>query len=162
LNKIDTKIVLLSKTIKNLENLRDEYKISMNKAQEEANNHIGAMQSRYDTFKEEAQMLEAGFRSRFEDINGKLALAYSYEKELKKNKIIDKISIFGSVIKTIDTDKKVENNYFIFVNSDTIILNRQSFYIISLDAPISRLLLDKEEGDEFTFNNQNFEIKEIF
>ncbi len=47
--------------IKDLDNKIHSYEDEMKKAQKEANSHIGAMESRYDTFKEEAQMLTDGF-----------------------------------------------------------------------------------------------------
>ena len=47
---------------------KDEMSKSAKEAQERANEAEGAMQSRYDTFKEEGQYLAAGLKIRLEEI----------------------------------------------------------------------------------------------
>jgi len=47
-------------------------------AQQEANSHVGAMESRYDTFKEEAQYLVSGCNKQIEKLNKDIDILTSF------------------------------------------------------------------------------------
>jgi len=138
----------------------ERYKKSMEEAQQEANYHKGAMESRYDTFKEEAQMLKEGFAKQFNETNEILKILQSYKMNVidkKFNKVLP-----GAIVKCIINDKD-EKNFFIIKGIHFNEYNINDVYITTLnsDAPLAKKLLNLEEGDEIEFNNDLLEIEEI-
>jgi len=138
----------------------ERYKRSMEEAQQEANYHKGAMESRYDTFKEEAQMLKEGFAKQFNETNEVLKILQSY-----KMNIIDKKfnkALPGAIVKCIVNDKD-ERNFFIIkrVHFNEYNINDICITTLNSDAPLAKKLLNLEEGDEIEFNNDLLEIEEI-
>lgn len=138
----------------------ERYKKSMENAQKEANHHKGAMESRYDTFKEEAQILKEGFAKQYNKTNEILKILQSY-----KMNIIDKNFhkvLPGSIVKCI-VNNKDEKNFFIIkgVNFNEYNINDICITTLNSDAPLAKKLLNLEEGDEIAFNNNLFEIEEI-
>jgi transcription elongation GreA/GreB family factor len=132
----------------------------MEEAQQEANYHKGAMESRYDTFKEEAQMLKEGFAKQFNETNEVLKILQSY-----KMNIIDKKfnkALPGAIVKCIVNDKD-ERNFFIIkgVHFNEYNINDICITTLNSDAPLAKKLLNLEEGDEIEFNNDLLEIEEI-
>ena len=61
MEKVKIREILINTCKKELEKQLNELKKAMDDAQFEANQHIGAMESRYDSFKEEAQARVSGF-----------------------------------------------------------------------------------------------------
>ena len=57
-----------------LEKMIHDARAAMDRAQDDANQHVGAMISRYDTFKEEAQALRDGFARQVQDLAETLAV----------------------------------------------------------------------------------------
>ena len=138
----------------------ERYKKSMEDAQKEANYHKGAMESRYDTFKEEAQMLKEGFAKQFNETNEILKILQSYKMNIidkKFNKVLP-----GAIVKCTINNKD-EKNFFIIKGIHFNEYNINDIYIITLnsDAPLAKKLLNLEEGDEIKFNNDLLEIEEI-
>lgn len=124
----------------------------MAEAQEEANKHKGAMESRYDTFKEEAQALKDGHARQLNEILSSLEILGKIE--LKKSNTIN----LGSLIVTN------EMNYFVAVNvsSKPTMVESEKYIIISYNSPICEMLKKYEVGDCFIFRNREIEITAIF
>jgi len=138
----------------------ERYKKSMEEAQQEANYHKGAMESRYDTFKEEAQMLKEGFAKQFNETNEVLRILQSYKMNVvdkKFNKVLP-----GAIVKCIINDKD-EKNFFIIkgIHFNEYKINDVYITTLNSDAPLAKKFLNLEEGDEIKFNNDLLEIKEI-
>lgn len=129
-------------------------KLSISDAQAEANYHIGAMQSRYDTFKEEAQYLVAAQKLRLIDLEYNISQC---------NLLIEKI---------LNTEfKEIESGAFFSVKSST---KRKYYFIIpigggkfekingvdalcvNVNAPIVKKYLGLKEGDELDDENEEF------
>lgn len=72
-------------------------------------------------------------------------------KPLNKSKIAD----LGSLLLT---DK---GNYLLSFGLGKIEMNKESFFVISLDSPIGSLLKGKVIGDKILFRNNSIEIKNI-
>ncbi len=70
----EMKTELLRQCKENVRSQLEHAKRAMDEAQREANSHKGAMASRYDTFKEEAQALRDGFAMQVQDFGDALAL----------------------------------------------------------------------------------------
>lgn len=61
----------------------------------------------------------------------------------------------GSIVKTSAA------NYFISIPVGEIKVEEEKFYVIGLNSPIGKLLLGKEEGEQFIFQQKEFSIKKI-
>ncbi|MFC1760439.1 hypothetical protein ACFLZD_02840, partial [Candidatus Neomarinimicrobiota bacterium] len=102
MNESNIKKILLEKCKNELESEIDILKKAINDAQFEANQHKGAMESRYDTFKEEAQARKSGFE---------LQLFKKYKilnllKSIHENSICKNVGV-GAIVETS------KDNYFI-------------------------------------------------
>lgn len=76
------KVAVLNVIRSRLLEMKRQAELGMEDAQREANSHIGAMQSRYDTFKEEAQSLAAGHRIRLIGLQDDLAVCEALIQKL--------------------------------------------------------------------------------
>ncbi|GGZ59766.1 transcription elongation factor [Mesonia mobilis] len=61
----------------------------------------------------------------------------------------------GSIVKTNAA------NYFISIPVGEIKVEEEKFYAIGLNSPIGKLLLGKQEGEQFIFQQKEFSIKKI-
>jgi len=61
----------------------------------------------------------------------------------------------GSIVKTDAA------NYFIAIPVGEIMVEEEKFYAIGLNSPIGKLLLGKQEGEQFIFQQKEFSIKKI-
>ena len=84
----DRKIEIIKSIKIELLQMQAQTKLSISNAQAEANYHIGAMQSRYDTFKEEAQYLVAAQQIRLINIERDLYLCDEIIYKISKKKYL--------------------------------------------------------------------------
>ncbi len=61
----------------------------------------------------------------------------------------------GSIVKTNNI------NYFIAISAGKLILENEIYYAISLDSPIGKLLLGKQESEELFFNERHIKILSV-
>lgn len=81
----------------------------------------------------------------------------------KLNQLLPKIDVsnnseiigLGSLVYTSQA------NYFIAISAGELKVNNQSFYAISANTPIAKLLLRKLKDDEIIFRDQEFKIIKI-
>jgi len=163
MDKISIKSCLLKLIMTQIEERISLYNNEMKKSQEEANYHIGAMESRYDTFKEEAQMLKDGFARQLNIANDISNKVHMYYDIFNKNKKTDSYVKTGSIINTL-ANNEIEENYFIIFNMSmsSFELEEKKYTVISPDAPISKEFFSKEIGDEINFRGKNIEILNVF
>jgi hypothetical protein len=124
----------------------------MNEEQKTANQYKGAMESRYDTFKEEAQAR-------------KDAYAMQIDKLLKLNSIL--LSINSKTPEKAEPGAVIETdrmNYFIFfyLFDEPVTVGNQEFCIISLESPVGIALKNKKINGTFIFNGNEFRILNIY
>ncbi|MEH6536753.1 MAG: 3-oxoacyl-ACP synthase [Psychroserpens sp.] len=65
------------------------------------------------------------------------------------------IIVLGSIIYT------TQANYFITISAGELKVNNQSFYAISANTPIAKLLLGKTVGDQIRFRDQEFAVIKV-
>ncbi|MEK7630940.1 MAG: GreA/GreB family elongation factor [Patescibacteria group bacterium] len=113
---------------------------------EESKAHKGAMASRYDTFKEEAQYLAGGFAARIQELSLQLAALKSMQMRLAVN---NKVSS-GAIVEIEDVDTGVRTKYFLLpVGGGNIYeVNGKPYSTLTIRAPLARALFGKTEGDE--------------
>ncbi len=66
------------------------------------------------------------------------------------------VARLGSVIKT---DKA---NYFLSISAGQLVVDKDSYFAISVSSPIGKLLLGKKKNDVFSFHGNKIQMKEIF
>ena len=157
---IEIKKQLLFGITSSLEKQLKIYKKEMDRAQEEANYHKGAMESRYDTFKEEAQMLKDALGGQYNNTIEILNSIISYEKNIDLKSCNEVVKV-GSIIE-IDREGEVEY-YFIFpkVPYQEIEVGDKKYICINNETPFAKAILNKEIGELLEFNGINIEIVEI-
>lgn len=153
MNKIDIRSELIQLCKASLHKDIELFEKEIKEAQEEANFHKGAMQSRYDTFKEEAQAKKNGLLRQLHEKNRLAALINS----IKTTHPYDKVEL-GAIV---ETDY---GNYFIsaFICDDLIIVNNKEFLTISLASPLGKALLQRSKGDIVEFNTQKIMIEDVY
>jgi transcription elongation GreA/GreB family factor len=50
-------------------------------------------------------------------------------------------------------------NYFITISAGKLMVDNESFYAISANTPIGKLLIGKKKGDVISFNGNSIEVK---
>lgn len=141
---------LLAECKKMQQKVLDNLKKTMNEAQQSANEY-GPPKDRYDSYR--MQLL------RRKDMYGQmLAKAldeyYALEKidpEQKKDKVE-----FGAVV--ITSDQKL----FVSIGLGKIILDRHSYYAVSVNVPLCKALAGKMKNDIVNFNDKKITILDIF
>lgn len=152
MDKIELKKILIAHCMTKLQHSADELKKAMDSAQEEANAHKGAMQSRYDTFKEEAQALRNGFAQQLDSVLRTSSIINQISPQ-----ITDNIQL-GSVVETSD------GNYFISTGivDEPIKVDGKEYLFINFGSPICQALKSSRVGDKVSFRGKNIEIVDIF
>lgn len=124
-------------------------------AQERANEAEGAMQSRYDTFKEEGQYLAGGLKLRHEELKASVSIL---EEVLNISNFEDHVKIQLYSYVEVEFEDGNEGSFFI-----TPIMGGENLdedvLIISPNSPIGTCLIGKEEGDEFQYVAANIKKK---
>lgn len=141
------KIELVKQHIDILDNMLFLTKKSIEESQEEANYHIGAMQSRYDTFKEEAQYLVDAQKIRLFELNEQY---FTYKKlldDLENKKISnEKLAVGNLCVLSNETDLL----YFFILPMGLkggVVHNNVEYTAISYQAPIISPFIGKEKLD---------------
>ena len=113
---------------------------------EESKAHKGAMASRYDTFKEEAQYLAGGFAARIQELSSQLVALKSMQTRLVVN---SKVS-GGAIVEVEDVDTRAKTKYFLLAagGGNVYEVGGEQYSILTVQAPLARALFDKIEGDE--------------
>ena len=137
-----------------LERQANIYKESMEYEQATANEHVGAMESRYDTFKEEAQDRKSALAKQLSNVLSLLSLLF-HIKSNPSHKVE-----FGSIVFTNEEHKA----FFMFPN---VLENDQNIsdwriQAISPSSPIGKnQFLNKQVGDEIEFLKRKYRITGI-
>ncbi len=124
-----------------------ELKRASKDAQERANEAEGAMQSRYDTFKEEGQYLAGGLKARYLELKNSVAMI---ENLLKSDVLSEHDDIqHYSYIEVEFDDGRIERFFMTPVMGGERLLN--DITIITPSAPVGHCLMGREVGDQFSY-----------
>ena len=66
-----------------------------------------------------------------------------------------KTAHLGSVIETNSV------NYFLSISAGQLVVEEKYYFAVSVSSPIGKLLLGKQNGEEFVFNNKKIKINTI-
>lgn len=142
----DIKITLLDLAIADIEKQIETAERGRKDSVEESKAHKGAMASRYDTFKEEAQYLAGGFAARIQELTPLLATLKSMRMRITAN---SKVS-GGAIVEVEDIDTGTKTKYFLLPASggNTYEVNGEQYSTLTIQAPLARSLFGKTEGEE--------------
>ena len=146
----DAKILILQSMKTCLVNMLTQARKSIDEAQAEANYHIGAMQSRYDTFKEEAQYLAAAHQIRSITLEDKIACCDSLIKKLSTGYRFESVEMGALFVIRSFEDDDYRKAFFIVPKGTGSIeeIGGYDAMCINLDAPIIKPFIGLREGDE--------------
>lgn len=139
----------------------EDTKKDIQKTQETANSHKGAMASRYDTFKEEAQYLVSGLYNRLGNLQQSERKLKELLSELKSSFSSNQISV-SSLIRI--ENEQGEILIFLFspvLGGEKVSHCNETITVITKDSPLGRSLFGREVGDEIYFKGKEFYIEEI-
>lgn len=143
------KIKVLENILSSLLGMVDQAKSAMADAQEEANYHIGAMQSRYDTFKEEAQYLVAAQQIRLIELENQISQCEMIKMKLSSEGYRFSRVEMGAFFSVVKSDES-RRSYFIVPggNGLMVAINNAKALCVSIEAPVIRSYIGLSEGDE--------------
>ena len=134
---IDCEMERISEQIRNAE-------VGRRDAEQEAAAHKGAMASRYDTFKEEAQYKAAGYARQIQELDRVL----SAFRNLKMNPpAIRKGSIY-SIIELKDCDSGEEKKYFLLPAGGGMVyrVEGEEIAVLTVGSPLALALIGATPG----------------
>ena len=138
-----TKLDIIKGNLEELERQIQNAEQAAQEAQKDANGHIGAMESRYDTFKEEAQYMSMG---ELRELWQKTKLLYD---DLRKNPLPCEHVSVGSLVTLVDEDDTEMSFLLLFYGTaQKIRCNGKMTTIISVVSPIAASIMGLAEGDE--------------
>ena len=131
-------------------------------AQDDANAHIGAMQSRYDTFKEEAQYLAAGQGRRRQELEGVLLRSKRLLEQRRQiaHPRVSKTVVPGAAVQLSDDND--QKRWVVFVpgaGGRTVEHDGIQYAVVSTNSPLGRSLMGKTIGDFGGFEVRGEEIE---
>jgi transcription elongation GreA/GreB family factor len=149
---LKNKIMVLENDINRLNAMVIQANFSASEAQKEANYHIGAMQSRYDTFKEEAQYLAEAQKLRVITLKSKISQSQDLIKKLQFSKAntTDGFVDLGSIVLIQIEDEKDEVCYFFVPDGTGQIVNIENYQVVCVnpEAPIAKFIIGLQVNDE--------------
>ena len=126
-------------------------KSAMDEAQESANEHQGAMEDKFESFREACQIQRDMFAKQLDEAITTLSILKRINAT-KENKNI----MLGSVVIT-NTQK-----FFISVSLGEISVEGKKYFAISAMSPLFKAMVNKNVGEEFSFRSNNYRIEAIF
>jgi hypothetical protein len=105
---------------------------------------------KYETSRAMMQMEE-------DKVMAQLELTKQMQSQLRQlsTNSIDKTIRLGSMVKTR------LRNYYLSIGLGKLVLGTETYYCISTDSPIGKLLLGKKVGESIAFNNVRDQIEEV-
>lgn len=159
---LNKKIEILEDAISSIAAMINNTQDVAQDSQAEANYHKGAMQSRYDTFKEEAQYMVAASRERLSALKTFLYETSRLLDRLRKN---DDNSDYIDLGKCFCIKKKdsVEKAFFVvpFAHTRSYIICGKEFYLISDSSPVFNIFKGLKVGNYAECENEMYEDSEV-
>ncbi len=147
---LEIKSRLLDECLKSQNDFVDNARWAMEDAQNSANESQGAMEDKFESFREACHIQRDLYAKQLAEGLDKLSIL----KRIVRSKVNDKISL-GSVVRTD------AQNYFISVSLGEIMIDNEKFYAISPASPVFQAMAEKGKGDSFQFRDKQIKILEV-
>ena len=124
-------------------------------SKEEAASHVGAMESRYDTFKEEAQYLAAGHLRRRVEIEQWLHELRRFKDDARCVSPTNKVRL-GALVKIQDYATNECRIYFLVPagGGNAFQVDDESVTTLNVASPLAQSMILKDAGDEATLHTK--------
>jgi transcription elongation GreA/GreB family factor len=121
----------------------------------EATKQSSAMQSRYDTFREEGQYLAGGHAKRLVSLQEDLGKLVAFERQLRNESSRDQISS-GSLVTVRSVESGVLAHYFLLPAGGGKMFGEVK--VINIHTPIGKALVGKKVGEEAVYQLKGQEV----
>lgn len=149
--ELETKKRLLQESNRLLNAQIKAAKDAMDEAQESANDHQGAMEDKFESFRENCQIQRDMYARQLDE----LMTTQSVLRRINATKLNHDVSL-GAVVHT------ELQNYFIGVSLGQIVLDGESYYAISGLSPLFKAMMGKTTGEPFEFRDKSYKILQVF
>lgn len=126
-------------------------KTAMDEAQESANEHQGAIEDKFESFREACQIQRDMYAKQLEE--GITAL--SILKRIVTTKENSEIML-GSIVETDLQD------FFVSISLGAIQADKKTYFAISAMSPLFKAMAGKSKGDTFSLRDKTYTIKNIY
>ncbi|NEM97829.1 hypothetical protein [Pontibacter burrus] len=149
--ELELKKRLLQECTKLLNTQIQAAKDAMDDAQESANEHQGAIEDKFESFREACQIQRDMYARQLDE----LITTMSVLKRINATKENKEVA-FGAVVHTN------LQNYFIGVSLGQLEMEGETYYAISGMSPVFKAMAGKAAGDTFEFRGQEYKIEQVF
>jgi len=149
--ELEIKKRLLQECIRLLNGQMKAAKDAMDEAQESANEHHGAMEDKFESFRENCQIQRDMYARQLDELMTTMGLL----RRINATKQNNEVSLGAVVLTELQ-------NYFIGVSLGEIKLEGESYYAISGMSPIFKAMAGKTTGDSFEFRGKHYKILQIY
>ncbi|MCC9167482.1 GreA/GreB family elongation factor [Pontibacter harenae] len=149
--ELELKKRLLQESNKLLNMQMKAAKDAMDVAQESANEHQGAMEDKFESFREACQIQRDMFAKQLDELISTMGLL----RRVNATKVNTEVSL-GAVVFT------ELQNYFIGVSLGKIEIEGDEFFAISGMSPIYKAMAGKSAGDSFVFRDKEYKILQVY
>lgn len=147
---LETKKRLLQESIQILNTQINAAREAMEDAQNSANEHDGAMEDKFESFRENCQIQRDMYARQLDELISTMALL----RRINATKVNHDVSL-GAVVHT------ELQNYFIGVSLGEIKIDGESYFAISGMSPIFKAMMGKTAGETFTFRDKEYKILQV-
>ncbi|WP_460892565.1 hypothetical protein [Rufibacter soli] len=148
---LDIKHRLLDECLRQQTDFVENARLAMEDAQASANESQGAIEDKFESFREACHIQRDMFAKQLDEAIGKLGIL----KRIVRNKVNEDISL-GSIVKTD------AQNYFISVSLGEIEVDGNKYFAISPASPVFQAMAGKTKGDSFTFRDKKIQVLDLF
>ncbi|MCC9136002.1 hypothetical protein ACFSKU_16145 [Pontibacter silvestris] len=148
--ELETKRRLLQECMKVLNVQIKAAKDAMEDAQQSANESQGAMEDKFESFRENCQIQRDMYARQLDDLMTTMALL----RRINATKQNSEVSP-GAVVQT------ELQNYFIGVSLGEMKIDGESFYAISAMSPLYKAMAGRAAGDTFVFRDKAYKILQV-
>ena len=149
--ELEIKKRLLQECTKILNTQIEAAKNAMDDAQESANEHQGAIEDKFESFREACQIQRDMYAKQLDEAMSGMAIL----KRLNATKENQEIML-GTVVETND------QTFFIALSFGQINVDDKPYFAISAMSPMFKAMAGKKKGDSFSFRDKEFKIKKMF
>jgi len=149
--KTELKRQLLQECLRIQNEQIDAAKTAMNDAQESANGHDGAMEDKFESFREACQIQRDMFARQLDEA---MTVYHTLKRinAMKENPDI----MLGSVVETDTQD------FFVSASLGAIKVADKTYFAISALSPLFKAMAGKAKGESFSMRERNYKIKNIY
>jgi transcription elongation GreA/GreB family factor len=149
--ELELKKKLLQESTKMLNMQIQAAKDAMDEAQESANEHQGAIEDKFESFREACQIQRDMYARQLDELITTMGVLKRVNST-KENKDVS----FGAVVMT------ELQNYFIGVSLGEIKVDGESFFAISGKSPLYLAMAGKSSGESFVFRGKEYKVLQVF